>query len=238
MNIKHLEWDSTFFGFKVAKIESNTSSELLSVELRKLIKQDYSLVYYFTKEKISSSNSILSIFNGKLVDKKITYFKKLTGVNNIDPTEILKYSGEEEFDKLMELVIQSGEYSRFRIDERIASDKFKSLYRLWFMNSIQKNKMRAVYLYGKTRKKGFISLSKKIDRASIELLAVDNEFRGMGIGHKLILTAENWAIDQGLKYLQVVTQKDNMNACKFYENRKFLLDKMDYVYHFWLDDLK
>jgi len=51
----------------------------------------------------------------------------------------------------------------------------------------------------------------------VEDLVVHNGHRGEGIGQKLLAGAESWAVQQGLARLQLLADRDNQPALRFYE---------------------
>jgi ribosomal protein S18 acetylase RimI-like enzyme len=79
---------------------------------------------------------------------------------------------------------------------------------------------------------GQIVLRKNWNRyAYIEDIAVDADFRRLGIGRQLIETAIQWAKDHGLAGLMLETQNNNVAACKLYERCGFILGGFDtYLY--------
>lgn len=57
--------------------------------------------------------------------------------------------------------------------------------------------------------------------ALIEDLVVDNEHRGKGIGRNLLLSVENWAAEKGAKRLQLLADRNNTPALKFYQKMRW-----------------
>jgi len=235
MKFEHLDWDSNFFNYKIAKIESKSYSIELLNKIEELKLKGYTLIYFFSEKEIDNSNPILKNFNGTLVDKKVTYLKKIknNGSNKVDTT-IEKYDSELIDVNLLKLAIQSGEFSRFKIDKKIDDKKFKELYKIWMRNSIEKKNAKEIFVYSENKILGFVSLGEKNNRADIGLLSVNSFYRGKGIGSKLMISAENWAVNQNYKEIQVVTQKDNTKACFFYDKCNYRVEKIEFIYHFWL----
>ena len=83
--------------------------------------------------------------------------------------------------------------------------------------------------------KGLIYL-KEIDdcTGSISLIGVDKGYRGEQIGTKLINKAILYFNKLGKNEIQVITQKANVLACKFYTKNGFRISQINNVYHFWL----
>lgn len=55
----------------------------------------------------------------------------------------------------------------------------------------------------------------------VEDLIVNEAYRGQGIGKKLLQRLEQWANEQGLKRLQLLTDKNNQLALKFYAQQEW-----------------
>ncbi len=172
-----------------------------------------------------------------LADEKITYIKKLAKNENLG-SNVSKYVENTCDDLLIELAIQSGEYSRFKIDKYIENEKFRQLYELWMINSIKKIIAKEVYIIDKENVNGVVTVGEKNKRADIGLIAVNNGCRGQGLGKQLLAAAENWGFDQGYKFIQVVTQKANQIACSFYEANGYHQEKCQFVYHVWFNKIK
>jgi dTDP-4-amino-4,6-dideoxy-D-galactose acyltransferase len=234
-----LKWDSDFFGVIVARIlpERLTEPDLKQL-IAKLKDRRVGLAYWAScPEDISSQNAARNL-NGFLADKKVTYAIDITG-KSID-TDSGAYSIEEYADnvptsELESLAIQAGVYSRFNLDPRIPEERFEMLYKLWIRNSVSRKIADAVlvvrYL---NRIVGMVTVGEKNHRADIGLIAVDDSMRGKNLGVSLVRAAQKWAVCKGYASAQVVTQGENLAACKLYEKCGYFLEKTENVYHFWI----
>ena len=229
-----LEWDSKFFGFGVAQIYS---SELQNEEIEKLLtkskQNNIKLVYLFSVSEFENK-FLLEKFNGKFADKKTLY-----GKDNLskfpDLTSISPFEAETPTKEMYNLALQSGAYSRFKIDDKIESGKFEQLYSLWIENSTNKSIADIVLVNTNDNKiNGMVTLANKKTFGKIGIIAVDENTRGLGVGKKLMQSTENWAFKNKLTQMQVVTQGENTNACKFYESNGYKVLNVQYLYHFWL----
>lgn len=236
MNLKYelLDWDSDFFGFKVGRIsEQGESENELADALKLLNKQKVDLIYYARDNALEEPEGMSDLYDITLVDKKTTYVKELQGtlVSNTLVSTYLKDSPDE---KLLDLAIESGVYSRFNVDEKIGKEKYQELYRLWITNSVNKRIAKEVFVYQHDDElTGFVTLGEKNGRADIGLIAVKAPHRGRGIGKALMYSAEKWFIDNKYNVMQVVTQGENTAACKLYESCGYVVDKVEYFYHLW-----
>lgn len=228
--MKILDWDTTFFGFRVARIEFQNEDQF-EADIKKAKEDNVKLIYCFAETK----NRLVEQY-GELVDEKVTYYKKLENDIVFAPNHILieEYSALVPTKELYNLAIQSGVYSRFNIDSRISTEKFQDLYRTWIENSVKKTFAQKVLVAKENNKiSGMITLGEKNGRGDIGLIAVNLGSRGKGIAKSLMSATE---IDFRTKFkeAQVVTQKKNTLACQLYEYFGYREEKIDPIYHIWL----
>lgn len=195
----------------------------------------FNLLYVFSDSTLVFPEWFTEKFSVQLVDEKLTYEKPLSSQTAaVSAVQLLP----EDFvpDAAFEaLAIQSGIYSRFSIDEKFPKEKFHEMYRLWLQRSINRSFADAVLVYEQNKAvAGFITLREMSDGAEIGLVAVDHQFRGMGIASKLLDAAEfSLSNNPKAKYMRVVTQAANNPACRLYEKAGYCVTKRQYVYHCW-----
>jgi len=227
-----LPWDSSFFKFPVARIVNEINIFSFEIILQNLFENNISLAYYSTTTQLTGIEN--SLYNIRLVDRKTTFIKQINAVP-IDG-HITFYSKTYPEKKLVQLAIESGIYSRFNIDEKIGRQNFEDLYTQWIIKSVSKEIANEVLVYKFADEiTGFVTIGEKNNRADIGIIAVDAGFRGKGIGKALMLAAENICSKKHI-YIQVVTQGDNIAACKLYESCGYTTEKVEYFYHLWKKD--
>lgn len=237
--IEYLIWDSNFFGYKIGKyfVKKNTDiPELIST----VKNTDYKLVYLVVNQNIPNILEIkknLSKPNIILADEKILYSQYVPeyqeSVNNLK--DIKLYSSMVANQKLINLSLQSGVYSRFKIDKNFVSNEYEKLYTAWIENSVNKKIADNVFVaYQENEIIGVITLAFKNTFSDIGILAVDKSYRGKKTGKKLIQKAIEETRQKGINQIKVVTQQSNQQACAFYRKQGFLVEKVEYIYHIWL----
>lgn len=226
-----LEWDSKFFGFPVAKI-SNLS------ELDTLRQQGVRLVYWSSPNM--ANQTMITAAGGSLVDKKITYQMDLSTIT-ILPNQpqtspvVVEYLDQTASADLIDLSTQAGLYSRFRVDQRMDQQKFHELYTQWIQKSCTHELAKAVLVIREQNHcVAVVTVGEKNGFGDIGLVAVDASQRGKGYGIALIRAAQAWFIQHGYVTSQVVTQQDNIAACRLYEKCGYKPASLEYYYHFWL----
>ena len=228
-----LTWDSDFFNKRIGRIEVKDDYANLVENLEKAFKQQYDLVYVFGDKNTNIPNQILSKFKGKLVDRKITYTAQIEDLQTKNTVEIKEFE-EKNANLLYELAYLSGKYSRFKLDEGIEIANFKRLYREWIDKSVSHQIAKKVFVYNENGQiMGMITLGVKEKVANIGLIAVDETLQGKGIGMSLIDACVRYCKAENIITLDVPTQLDNTQACKFYEKCGFTEKSVQNIYHFW-----
>ena len=62
--------------------------------------------------------------------------------------------------------------------------------------------------------------------ALIEDMVVAKSYQGKGTGKKLLLSIEKWAVKKGAKRVQLLADKNNVNALNFYKKQKWSLTQL------------
>ncbi|MFY7911819.1 MAG: GNAT family N-acetyltransferase [Emticicia sp.] len=231
--MKELTWDSDFFNKKIGRIDISDDYALLVENLEKAFQQQYDLIYVFGNKSTSIPSEILEKFNGKIVDKKITYSAKVTDLRTKNTIEIKEFR-EQNGSQLYDLAYLSGTHSRFRLDKGLDIENFKRLYREWIDKSVRHQIAEKVFVYeDKQQIKGMVTLGVKEKVANIGLIAVDEALQGKGVGMSLIDACVQYCKTENITTLDVPTQLDNTQACKFYEKCGFTEKSVQNIYHFW-----
>lgn len=221
-----LEWDSSFFGFDVYSINSNNETTIKD-QLHQLKKHDGSLVYLFTD--LVFDDVFLTKSSGKFVGTKVVFSKNLQSVSSNNIIKSIKYDVIPR--ELLSLAFQSGEFSRFKIDTRLARESFEELYKKWLLKAIDNTDIETLVYSEGNIIKGFISVEFS-EEAVIGLFAVDETMRGKGIGRLLLNQAEYISKNKGYNNLQIPTQKENSGAYGFYLNSNYKIIEERRNYHF------
>jgi len=236
-SLEILEWDSSFFGYPVAKITAQaiTADKLASI-VAEAKKSGTRLIYLFTDPADTVSTQAAKSIDAKLVDQKITFH---TYINNKEAAtvdaHIEEFEGDHPTAQLVNLSLQSGLYSRYKVDPEFKNNEFERLYLAWIENSVNKKIADHIFVYMEDGKElGFVTLKARSNNAQIGLIAVDESSRGKAIGKKLIAAVINKLQNKNIPELDVATQIDNADACNFYEKVGFKGLKTENIYHIWL----
>jgi len=229
-----LKWDSDFFGYDVAQIVlDNSGIDLLGSLINEVRSKGIRLTYLFVPSADIDINQKVVDSGAICVDQKVVFSKIPQAHKEIHNT-IIEFRKNSPDDKLVKLALQAGKYSRFRLDKNFKNNEYERLYTQWLLNSVAK-KIAFEVLVAVSEKEivGLTTLGEKGNYADIGLVSVEESFSGRGIGTDLIHTADNIAFRLKYNQIKVVTQGENLNACKLYEKCNFKLESMTNVYHLW-----
>jgi dTDP-4-amino-4,6-dideoxy-D-galactose acyltransferase len=215
--ITPLPFDSTLFGYPVGKCQVDESWNKT-----KLLEQatHYRVVYIFSKFQLELASK-----HFLLADIKLTFSKNLHGIHSTDP-EICPYFGELT-DQLLNLALESGVYSRFHTDPGFVGGEYEKLYQLWIEKALANKEVLLA-----ENQAGFVSCSISGKLAQIGLIAVDKSQRGKGWGKKLVLAAEDFALQKGAQSMIIGTQQANIPASTLYQRLGYELVERIYIYHY------
>lgn len=240
-SLTHLDWDTGHFGFLVGRIGSDATDADLRNALSEAHTRGYRLVYWATSPDRAPPPRLLIEFEGCLVDRKVTFARSLSITNTsarssggmISPVE-----GHECSAELIALAIAAGAYSRYAVDPNIPRDKFVRLYEIWIERSVRREIADAVLVArdftSETTTAGMITVKVTDGVGNIGLVAVAESHRGQGIGSQLIDAAHDWMIARQATKSTVVTQAENLPACRLYERAGYSVERVENIYHFWL----
>ena len=216
--IQQLPFDSGLFGYPVGKYvvrEPWKEAEFL------VQATDYRLVYLFSEVPIETTSEQIT-----WVDTRLTFQKSLSEPLT-QPEEIQPYSGRLT-EVLLNLAWASGGHSRFKTDGGFKGGEFEKLYLQWISGALESQEVLVAKDFS-----GMVTCTISSEKAQIGLIAVKEDYRGKGLGKRLVEAAEAFAFLRGAKTLSIGTQKTNFPAVSLYQRLGFGLIEQLQVYHYW-----
>jgi len=136
-------------------------------------------------------------------------------------------------DDILKIAIFSFTTNRYYSDPNISPLQACQIMEQWTYNCLYKERANHIFLQKDNDKvTGFLFSRVEEDKAIIDLLAVDKNYRSKKIGCKLVeqfFLKYAWSKD--IKKLQVGTQITNMAAIKTYQSMGFKVNGFEQVYH-------
>jgi len=230
---KLLDWDSNFFGFKVATISAPfLNKEEIADVCNTMKKETIHLSYWKTPNEITEFPDQLNV---NLADIACIYSIVLPLKTVKIDKHIALYSDDIVSNELESIAIQCGVHSRFKTDKRFAKGSYERMYKTWIEKSVNRLLADDIIIYKKEDKiAGIVTVYVKNNIGFIGLFGIDESMRGIGIGKQLLNAAIAYFIDKKCDRAQVITQNDNKAACSIYEKCGFSIKQKSYCYHIWM----
>ena len=231
MEIRSLQWDSDFFGLRIGRVDLQTAEDAIELtKQQKNLKQQFDMLYIFDPNNVGFWAD-----GARLMDEKILYSKPCEPRKQFP--EISFYKATLPNEDLYRLALVSGGYSRFKLDERLPKGSYERLYNRWIENACPEegtNKQILLFKDEQNVVRGMITIDYQGELGHIGLVAVDTDAQHQGIGGKIMSTLDGYLYQQGVKTLEVPTQKANTDACRWYEKNGFIIQSVTPIYHWWL----
>ena len=237
---EYLEWDSIFFKKNIYSITSKCYSDRIKSKLDPLIEnQSIDLIYFLCpggdQKSIKNANS-----DGfTQVDQRLTYLIKASSYEHriFQPAYSPIRSMDEDSKELANLAKSIKWTTRYTNDKKFDPILIEKFYEEWVIKSIAGKLDDAVYhIQENDEILGFISIKKMgINMGSIGLVGVAPSKQGRGVGIALTNFAVNLMLNtMSCASVQVVTQSDNIGACKTYEKIGFHPSDYSLWFHKWI----
>lgn len=230
--IKELDWDSEFFQKRIGKVEVDT---LLSSQLIKIIEEKetdrYDLIYLFVNKVEKEAEQLLFKLKKQIIDQRVTYTSHNISNSNYGNSYIVEHK-EGLNHNLLRLALLSGHQSRFKKDP-LLNPKFELLYTNWIEKSLS-GEMADIVLTSVDQNtiQGFVTAKKDSNNnGQIGLIAVTPSAHGKGVGSDLIESVHHWYHQNNITTASVVTQLNNLGACKLYEKMGYEQSSIKLIYH-------
>lgn len=225
-----LDWDSNFFGLKVARITPHISLEVYKKLLSHLYKDGFELVYFNSHFGLPESEFYKII----KIDEVVELSKKLKVRKKFHP-KVKLFDKPNATLEMQDLVKRIARRSRFYFDDNIPKSKVYELYNIWLDKSVKLISADSVIVYEDDNKvKGFATIKiMKNGIGVIPLMGVDAKSEGKGISFMLMEAIESYLLEENCTILKSSTQAKNLKALKVYERFGIKCEKNFSINHLW-----
>lgn len=210
----------------VNKADSEEAQQLKEAQARK--------VFIYSKLSVSAVNFVEFVENNgfHLVDTNVTLEKHYNVHNDFNKNCEIRFANANDEKVTVQLARHSFVYSRFHLDTRFPKEIADRVKAEWVRNYFKGSRGEWMVLAIKNATVvGFLQLlSNNKDTLIIDLIAVDQSYRRLGVAKDMIVFAER-NLSQ-FKYVSVGTQIANVPSLKFYNRLGFFIIDSSYVFHY------
>ena len=245
METRLLDWDSVFFERSVAKISIDAKETVdIKQEIASCKNNGCKLVYIF----LDAGNEVMAgqIANvaGKPINEKLIF-----SITDVDPQKIkarladeLTVAAADDIssdqacrNQLLQLTLQAGAFSRFKIDPALNEKYFYDMYSVWTTAMLDDKSYRIVVAKHKDEHTpgitGFLSY-KIVDHGyRIEFMSINEAYQKKGIGKALVKKMFEDIYSRSPVLVTTEIHRDNASAYHFFLSNKFSLARAVNIYH-------
>ena len=233
-----LEWDSEFFGFRIARAETDVLTAESASEIVRWCR-DHAVVclYFLARPDDSVTTSVAESEGFHLVDARVTLERSVgqPAISSRADETVLRPAYPDDRAALRAIARRSHRDSRFYADPLFPREKCDLLYETWIERSCDGWAQAVLVAELRGAPCGYVTCHVDgPERAGrIGLVGVESEGQGQGVGTKLILGALGWFEGAGVERLSVVTQLRNVRAQRLYQRCGFITGSVALWYHKW-----
>jgi GNAT superfamily N-acetyltransferase len=232
-----LEWDSKFFGRRIARVDAAklTNADALEVfswARRESVDCVYLLVNADDRDSANAAQSV----GFALTDIRTTLSRLprpddrdgYPGGKDIEPAK------PDDIAALRAIARVSHRKTRFYSDPNFPRDRCDALYAKWIENSCSGDAQVVMVARQGGEAVGYLSCHLDAKRVgSIGLFAVSAEARGKAFGRRLLRASLEWFAGADAADVQVVTQGASAGGIRLYERAGFITRSVQLWYHLW-----
>lgn len=232
-----LEWDSSFFGKRIAQIAGATLNAEAWASVNEWARKNQIQCLYFLAEPQAETMRLGSELRFQLVDVRLTLEKRLAAETLGDPSAgSVRPFRSSDLPTLRALAGRLHRDSRFFADSRFSEERSQALFETW----IEKDAREGMVFVAEMDSEpvGYSSCRLRSGgEAQIGLVGVAESAQGRGFGKALVNATLRWCASQSAASVSVVTQGRNVAAQRLYQGCGFLTQSLRLWYHLWLDQI-
>lgn len=235
---QYLDWDSDFFGLRIARITVNRlSQENIERVLLWCDSHAVDCLYFLADADHPPTLRVAEEHGFRFVDIRVTLEVQLaaraTPADDVGPGAI-RLCRPEDIPALRAIARASHRDSRFYYDSNFPVSLSNALYETWIEKSCNGYADAVLVAELDGQPVGYLSCHLlEGAKGQIGLVGMGADSQGKGLGRKLVNQSLRWFAEQGRKQIRVVTQGRNCSAQRLYQRCGFLTRSVQLWYHRW-----
>lgn len=228
-----LDWDTEFWGVRIARVEGDTLTEERAREVDDWAARNrIDCVYFLARSDQAATAHTAERAGYQLMDVRVQLKCEpddrtmATGLRESRPADLPALSA---------IARVSHRGTRFYADPRFPDRRCDDLYGVWIERSCAGWADVVLVAEHQNRPAGYVSCHVDDARSagSIGLIAVAETARRLGLGRALVDSVVAWCAERGLHAVSVVTQGGSVRALRLYETSGFGIDSLGLWFHKW-----
>jgi dTDP-4-amino-4,6-dideoxy-D-galactose acyltransferase len=234
---KALEWDSDFFGRRIARYCGDSLTEETADTALDWCRSHNIDCLYLLLRVDPESAAVADRLGFVHTDTRVTLARRLADLEQ-SQTEVRPAEASDI--PALQSIARAGHLDgRFYHDQHFPKETCDAFYGTWIENSCRGWADRVLVTASNGLPTGYISCHvEPVAQGSIGLIAVGEQHRRNGYGGKLIRGALQYFGERGVETVRVVTQERNRDAMHLYERHGFSVESSGLYYHAWLKEMR
>ncbi|HDZ17492.1 hypothetical protein LCGC14_0712420 [marine sediment metagenome] len=232
---KILPWDSSFFGYSIARLDYfYLNKDLFKFCIKKAKEENIECIYFTSNSNLQELNE-----SNRLIDIEIrnNYSRDLREVD-LNKNLSIELATSKDISKIKDIASEAfRNMTRFYFDPHFKNEKVDELYIKWVDKLYYDSDSEIIIIKVNKNIAAFNGITIKEESARITLIAVNELFRRKGYGERIIDHAIQFLIKKNIRKIKVSTQKKNLAANNLYSKLEFKLTNKKYLYHWWNEEI-
>jgi ribosomal protein S18 acetylase RimI-like enzyme len=231
---RFLEWDSDFFGHRIARVVSTRLDPVSMESVRAYGRSERIECFYFLVDATDADSISAAEAGGfRCVDVRITRERSVDGVSADMPSGVENFRVGDLPD-LRAIARTSHGASRFYQDPHFSGERCDALYDAWISRACTETPDGVLVVRREGRAVAYLSCELDSEAAgTIGLVAVAENARGQHLGANLVEGALVFFLRHGRTRVRVVSQGRNLASARLYESLGFETTSLENWYHYW-----
>ncbi len=228
-----LEWDSRFFGVRIASVAVHGMSEARWRETLAWCRAErIECIYLLSMHDDREQHARAEAAGALRVDERTTLSVAIPGEPPDEQDPEIRLACEADLPALRELAAASHTNSRFWKDPGFARERCAEMYSIWIERDLRE--LSTVFVPGPPGEpRGYVTASCSSGRAMVGLLAVAPSARRQGLGKRLMLRAFEHVRPAGHRRMGFITQGPDNIALKLYQSLGSEVERLEVWHHLW-----
>jgi len=238
---EYLEWDSQFFGRRIARANISCLTEKSVDEIDDWCRLHEIDCLYFLASSTDLRTARLAQDNMfRFVDIRVTLdlHVETARSDDLSPSKV-RNAVERDIPALRSLARSAHRDSRFYYDGNFPHSQCNQLYETWIERSCRGWAKNVLVAGTRENPQGYLTCHLPNPQVGqIGLLGVGESARGKGIGLDLVSCAGRWFAQEGVEKISVVTQGRNVRAQRLYQRCGFVTRSVELWFHRWFSETR
>ena len=233
---EELPWDSAFFGVSIARaLTSQLDESSCSAMLKWCVSRHVECLYFLCPLDDSATQRLLNRHGFQSVGVRVTLVRP-PGSDIAGDSARFRTATVDDIPRLRAIASASHRDTRFHADGHFDPARCDELYATWIEKSVQGYATHVIVADRDGAAVGYVTLHVDVQATSrtarIGLFAVDEQWRGRGIGRDLLRHAGQILLKEGVGDTSVVTP-GSTGALTLYKSAGFRTTDESLWYHRW-----